>query len=189
MGRAKYQTGAALVELAIVLPLLALIAFGTFDYGRNLHLQQEATRILYEGLRYVSSSEQLAVRSTPDGAPWVERKYSLIKTACMADENSSECAKEHWQAMKRIVQLLNYTYGSSVTVDEIIIDYNIVGNTDGVNGSPGDGDLCARTVRGELKYSSSGISLFRPLLSGQTKGLVPYFFIGENEEGVRCKKA
>lgn len=189
MGRAKYQSGAALIELAVILPLLALIAFGTFDYGRNLHLQQEATRILYEGLRYASNSEQLAVRSTTDGAPWVERKYSLIKSACTANENSDECAKEHWQAMQRIVKLLNYTYGSTVTVDEIVIDYNIVGNSDGVNGNPGDGDLCARTVRGELKYSSYGISFFRPLLSGRTTGLVPYFFIGENEEGIRCKKA
>lgn len=189
MQRDTLQSGAALVELAFVLPLLALIAFGTFDYGRNLHLQQEATRILYEGLRYAANSEQLALRSTPDGSPWLERKYSVIKSQCLANENSSDCAKEHWQAMKRIVRLLSYTYGSSVAINEIIIDYNIVGNTDGVNGSPGDNQLCARTVRGELTYSSTGISLFRPLLAGHTTGLVPYFYIGDNEEGVRCKKA
>lgn len=41
--------GAALLELAIVLPLLVLLAFGVFDYSRAIHAKNIITNISREG--------------------------------------------------------------------------------------------------------------------------------------------
>lgn len=64
--RIKGNRGAAFVELAIVLPLLVLLALGVFDYSRGIHAKNVITNMSREGAN-------LAARS----------KYSDDKTAIM----------------------------------------------------------------------------------------------------------
>ncbi len=49
-GRAN-ETGAAAVELALVLPVLLLLVFGIVDFGRALNLQITLTQAAREGVR------------------------------------------------------------------------------------------------------------------------------------------
>jgi Flp pilus assembly protein TadG len=54
------QSGAALVEFALVLPVLLLILFGTLDFGKAYNYWIDETHLASEGARYA------AVNQTPD---------------------------------------------------------------------------------------------------------------------------
>ena len=183
------QSGAAILELALILPVLALITLSIWDYGRNLILQQEATRILYEGLRYAAKSDKLATRTSTPNLP---RKYTEVGSLCTVDTDP-QCPKDIWDAMKRMTGLFTFTYGTAVTVSEIIIDYDVTrnesGEEDNGSGDTGPTQPCQRTLRGMLKYSAVGFSIFKSELSGTVTARVPYFHLGENEDGILCGKA
>jgi Flp pilus assembly protein TadG len=53
--------GAAAVELALVLPVLLLIVFGTIDFGRLLHARMTLTEAAREGARAVALGEGVDV--------------------------------------------------------------------------------------------------------------------------------
>jgi Flp pilus assembly protein TadG len=58
---AKDRRGAAAVELAIISPLLVLIAFGGIDVGQFVNLSQVASNATREGARKASRNDTLAV--------------------------------------------------------------------------------------------------------------------------------
>jgi Flp pilus assembly protein TadG len=58
----RQQTGAAVVEFAVVLPLLLLIVFGILDFGRAMNYENDATHLANEGARFA------VVNSNPGGA-------------------------------------------------------------------------------------------------------------------------
>lgn len=47
----RQRTGAAVVELAVVLPLFVLLVFGTIEFGRMVMVQQVLTNAAREGAR------------------------------------------------------------------------------------------------------------------------------------------
>jgi Flp pilus assembly protein TadG len=55
--RGERDRGAAAVELAFVLPVLLLIAFGMIDFGRLLHARITLTEAAREGARAVALGE------------------------------------------------------------------------------------------------------------------------------------
>jgi TadE-like protein len=55
----KSESGSALVELALVLPMLILMFMGLIDMGRWLHIHVAVSRAAYEGARYGSSLREL----------------------------------------------------------------------------------------------------------------------------------
>ena len=57
------QRGQAMVEFALVLPLLLLLIFGIFDFGRAINYWIDATHMANEAARYA------AVGNTPSGCP------------------------------------------------------------------------------------------------------------------------
>lgn len=54
--RARREKGAALVELAVALPLLAVILIGTIDFGRAFRLAMVVTSAARAGAQYGSQS-------------------------------------------------------------------------------------------------------------------------------------
>jgi hypothetical protein len=62
MRAARREDGQALVELALILPVLLLIVFGIIDFGRALNLNDQATNIANQAARYA------AVNQPPPGA-------------------------------------------------------------------------------------------------------------------------
>jgi Flp pilus assembly protein TadG len=58
--RLREETGVALVEFALVLPVLALILFGALDLGKAYNYWIDETHLAHEGARYA------AVNKNPD---------------------------------------------------------------------------------------------------------------------------
>ncbi len=50
----RRQRGSALVEFAMVLPLLLVLVFGIFEIGRALHIQQTLVYSAHEGARLMA---------------------------------------------------------------------------------------------------------------------------------------
>jgi Flp pilus assembly protein TadG len=50
----RAQEGQALVEFALVLPLLLLLIFGVLEFGRALHYWIDSTHLANEGARYAA---------------------------------------------------------------------------------------------------------------------------------------
>lgn len=69
------ERGVALVEFAIVLPLLALLVFGAVDLGRAYALSSRLTNGAREGARFAQSApEQVTttgVCTAPDSVTWM----------------------------------------------------------------------------------------------------------------------
>jgi Flp pilus assembly protein TadG len=65
----RRQSGAAVVEFAVVLPVLLLIVFGILDFGRAMNYENDATHLANEGARFA------VVNSNPGGstslADWI----------------------------------------------------------------------------------------------------------------------
>ena len=59
--RAASERGQAMVEFALVLPVLLLVLFGIFDFGRAINYWIDATHLSNEAARYA------AVGNTPSG--------------------------------------------------------------------------------------------------------------------------
>jgi Flp pilus assembly protein TadG len=66
----RRQSGAAVVEFAVVLPVLLLIVFGILDFGRAMNYENDATHLANEGARFA------VVNSNPGGgaslASWIK---------------------------------------------------------------------------------------------------------------------
>ena len=74
--RARDQRGTALVELAVVLPLLSLVAFGTVDLGRAYGRLNQVRNAAREGAAYAQTHPARlagAACTTPDSAQWFAR--------------------------------------------------------------------------------------------------------------------
>jgi Flp pilus assembly protein TadG len=79
----RQQGGAAVVEFAVILPVLLLIIFGIVDFGRAMNYENDATHLANEGARFA------VVNSNPGGgtslANWIK---SQGDTAEMRSEST-----------------------------------------------------------------------------------------------------
>lgn len=74
--RLRSERGAALVEFAVTLPLLALIVFGTVDLGRAYARANEVRNAAREGAFYAQTHPSRLAGTgcaTPDSAQWFAR--------------------------------------------------------------------------------------------------------------------
>src|SRR5438445_10347825 len=69
MARLKSQRGTALVEFALVLPILLLILFGLLDFGKAFNYWNDETHLAAEGARWA------VVNSNPGGSAQSLQQY------------------------------------------------------------------------------------------------------------------
>jgi Flp pilus assembly protein TadG len=64
------QGGAAMVEFAVILPLVILLLFGFTEFGRMLYQQNVLTKALASGSRFVSRSPEALTIDCAPGPNW-----------------------------------------------------------------------------------------------------------------------
>lgn len=92
LGRASEQRGTALAELAILLPLLALVSFGTVDLGRAYVTVNQVKNAAREGAAYAQTNPARlagAGCTTPDSTQWHVRNEAGSASAGFAVEVST----------------------------------------------------------------------------------------------------
>jgi hypothetical protein len=75
------QGGAALVELAIVLPILLILAFGFTEFGRLLYQQNQLTKQVTTGARFLArvyDDEAVTGGCPPTGADWIDAQATVV---------------------------------------------------------------------------------------------------------------
>lgn len=90
-GAARDDRGAAVVELALVLPLLLFLVFGLVDFGRALNAQILLTQAARVGAR-LDSLNQPNVASQTQAAAQPLSSVSVSVTACPANPTSADNA-------------------------------------------------------------------------------------------------
>lgn len=65
-----HQAGAAMVEFAILLPLLIVLVFGITELGRAIYQQNSLSKAVASGARYMSRSSQSVNDDCSQGAQW-----------------------------------------------------------------------------------------------------------------------
>ena len=108
MQRWRSQRGAALVEAAMVMPILLLISAGIFEFGRAYQTWQVLTNAAREGAR---------IAVLPNGAPGTAetrvRQY-------MQDGQLSKFATAAVSVDRAVAITVN---GASQTASQVVIDY------------------------------------------------------------------
>lgn len=74
--------GAAVVEFALLLPLLLLLLFGIIDFGRALSAQITITQAAREGARLVALNQPNAVSRTQAAAVGLSGVSVTVVTSC-----------------------------------------------------------------------------------------------------------
>ncbi len=108
------QRGSAVVELAIVLPLLLLIFLGTAEFGRALFQYNTLTKAVRDGARYISQHSlkgSTGVVDVPSSAVAVVETKNLVVYGI----KGGAC---HLAALYRITQILLVDNPSPCTIDE-----------------------------------------------------------------------
>lgn len=80
MQRRRDERGAAVVEFALILPVLILFVFGIVEFGRAYSARIELTAAVREGARAVAlgANTSDAVNATKDGAPGLDRNRIVV---------------------------------------------------------------------------------------------------------------
>jgi hypothetical protein len=65
--RSVSERGSQLVELAIIVPVLTVLAFGAWDFGSAFTMKQKLTNAVREGARIVVSNSIVPTPSCPVG--------------------------------------------------------------------------------------------------------------------------
>ena len=113
MGK-KSERGAAMVEFALVLPILVLLVFGIMEYGYRFMKQSQLNNFAYIAARQYSihdeSSADIEARlaaATPNGGTVPDL---VLVTACPADANGDDNAvvdiSVDWPSVTGLVNLL-----------------------------------------------------------------------------------
>jgi Flp pilus assembly protein TadG len=65
LAAARLEHGVAAVEFAVVLPLLLMIVFGVFDFGRAMNYKNQLTQLANQAARYASVNRDPADPTSP----------------------------------------------------------------------------------------------------------------------------
>ena len=101
------RSGAALVEFTIVAPLLVLLAFGTFAFGRGLYQYQQVVNGVRDAARY------LAHTSDPTNATAQSQAKTLATKGCLASCSSVPLRVANWNPADVSFSVTNITNGNS----------------------------------------------------------------------------
>lgn len=92
---ATYEGGAALVEFALILPLLLLLVMGTVEFGRAYNAQITLTHATREGVRVLAITQDSgqAIAATKNAATSLNPDLvSVTTTACNPGDPTSVTA-------------------------------------------------------------------------------------------------
>ncbi|HXH96011.1 MAG TPA: TadE/TadG family type IV pilus assembly protein [Gaiellaceae bacterium] len=87
----RSERGTALVEFALVAPILFLLVFGIVEFGRVLNAYNDLTQLSGQGARAA------AVSRNPDGTP-VGATSGTIDSTCNGHTYSIQCQLSHYYA-------------------------------------------------------------------------------------------
>jgi Flp pilus assembly protein TadG len=108
MRRARNERGVALVEAAVTIPILLLIAVGIFEFGRAYQTWQILTNAAREGAR-------IAVLPATDTATVESRVRDYMQSGQL--ENSQTAPVTINRGVNVVVN------GATISVSDVIIDY------------------------------------------------------------------
>ena len=110
-------SGQELVEFAIVLPLLLLIAFGVLDLGRGFHAVISITNVAREGARF-----GVDYNWNDSSVPNPQSGYAAIESVSLLEAQNS-----HLDPSKMNVNpLLNTCDGDPCIVVEVTYDFELI---------------------------------------------------------------
>ncbi|WP_241992785.1 TadE/TadG family type IV pilus assembly protein [Cryobacterium frigoriphilum] len=113
------ERGAAAVEFALVLPVIILLVFGGFEFGRVYNVQISLSNAAREGARYmaihhhdvgaVAATKSKTRDAAPSIAPVLTDAEITVSTTCTAGTNITV-------TITRDVQLMTGYFGASLTL-------------------------------------------------------------------------
>lgn len=77
----RADRGAALVEFALVLPLLILLVFGVIEFGRGYHTKTTLTHAAREGVRVAALDSGDPVSTVRNAAPVLDAESIVVEIA------------------------------------------------------------------------------------------------------------
>jgi len=86
------ESGAAAVEMALLLPLLLLILFGIIDFGRMYNMQIALTQASREGVRGLALGSSSNPTSVVQAAAYPVSGVSVAYTTCPANPTATSVA-------------------------------------------------------------------------------------------------
>jgi len=108
MTRIKSERGAALLEAAITLPMLLLVAVGIFEFGRAYQTWQILTNAAREGAR-------MAVLADPSNGNVVTRVRDYMAAGQLSEANAATVDVNRTASIS--------VNGASVSASQVSIDY------------------------------------------------------------------
>ena len=109
------ESGAALVEFAIIAPLLLLLVFGIIEFGRAYNAQNSLTHAAREGAReYAITQDQDAGRATAKAAATSldSSKITVTLSACTPGDPASVTLTYPFQLQIAFFPVTNFTMQS-----------------------------------------------------------------------------
>ena len=98
--------GAAMIELALILPLLVMLLVGIVDFGRAYSAQVSITAAAREGARVLAlSGDSAAVTTAVNGAKGSATVTSIAQTACPVGSTGTSTA------VATVVVSASFTFG------------------------------------------------------------------------------
>ena len=73
------EAGTAVVEFALIVPLLLLIVFGILDFGRALNYLNDSTQLARAGARWAIVNKPISELQKADGSPCTDSLAQCIK--------------------------------------------------------------------------------------------------------------
>ena len=102
----KQDRGAAMIELALILPLLVMLLVGIVDFGRAYSAQVSITGAAREGARTLAlGGSSAAVTDAVNGAKGLASVTSIVLTACPASSTGTSTA------VATVVVNASFTFG------------------------------------------------------------------------------
>lgn len=82
----RSESGASAVEFALVLPLLCLLLFGIFEFGRMYNTKVSLTGAVREGARVMAIRNDATCNSSPAGARYITAQSAALNPAVTCGE-------------------------------------------------------------------------------------------------------
>ena len=102
----KQDRGAAMIELALILPILVMLLVGIIDFGRAYSAQVSITGAAREGARTLAlGGPSIDVINAVNGAKGSASVISIVQTACPANSTGTSTA------VATVVVNASFTFG------------------------------------------------------------------------------
>ncbi len=111
MRRARNDRGQALIEAALTIPILLLIAIGIFEFGRAYQTWEILTNAAREGAR-------MAILPTPNSAVITQRVRDYMQAGGLSNYNTAQV-----QINPTTITVTTASGTVSVPASEVVIDY------------------------------------------------------------------